>query len=210
MNRIRLYLHGWWKLPGPDPGRRGMGGLELLSRRRGSGGHSRLHGLADHTHAHHLPELERNLREEIDASDLPQDSYPELILTGERTLPGIAGGELLVPAPSRGLRVPARTCRRQEGRWTWAAGRATAPTCWPPAPRWRWGWTWRRRPSTMRAGPTGARTCASVYSDLYDLRSGGRVLRHRLLAAGGRAPAPAGELSCTRPGACWRRGDSAS
>lgn len=29
------------------------------------------------------------MREDIDTSDLPQDSYPELILTGERTLPGI-------------------------------------------------------------------------------------------------------------------------
>jgi len=29
------------------------------------------------------------VREDIDTSDLPQDSYPDLILTGERTLPGI-------------------------------------------------------------------------------------------------------------------------
>jgi SAM-dependent methyltransferase len=33
--------------------------------------------------------VEKNLREDIDASDLPLGSYPELILTGERTLPGI-------------------------------------------------------------------------------------------------------------------------
>jgi SAM-dependent methyltransferase len=29
------------------------------------------------------------MREEVDTSDLPLDSYPELILTGERTLPGV-------------------------------------------------------------------------------------------------------------------------
>ena len=29
------------------------------------------------------------MREEVDTSDLPRDSYPELILTGERTLPGV-------------------------------------------------------------------------------------------------------------------------
>ncbi len=29
------------------------------------------------------------MREEIDTSDLPQPSYPDLILTGERTLPGV-------------------------------------------------------------------------------------------------------------------------
>jgi SAM-dependent methyltransferase len=31
------------------------------------------------------------LSNEVDTSDLPEDSYPSLILTGERTLPGVAG-----------------------------------------------------------------------------------------------------------------------
>ena len=59
---------------------------------------------------------------------------PALPLTGERTVPGIAGGELLVP-PARGGLPRAPVALRRIARCSRpGAARGTAPTCSPTSP----------------------------------------------------------------------------
>ena len=70
-------------------------------------------------------------------------------LTGERTLPGRAGGELLVPAPPRRLRVDRRARRTAAGSSTSRAARATAAPC--SARTARVGRRRRRQPGGVRA-----------------------------------------------------------
>ena len=156
----------WRASRGPGPGRRaevdpplgvvlgrrgvvvaGVGVLDLVGGRGRGGGHRRGYRVGDES------------RSRLDAASRSSENQPagRAAAGADRRADAARrpGGELLVPAPPRRLRVDRRAGARACGSPTSPAARATARTCSPrPRPRWS-GSTPTPRPTSTPGCATG-------------------------------------------------------